>query len=113
MVGCGPKASPDQAWVGGYPVSERVDCREASCDRFIDFATASLGAPPPAVRSVAVFYPDFRGPNGERILTARSGGNNYVVVFTLADGNIKAVYVGCGVGIDPERCFLPEPPTDV
>jgi hypothetical protein len=32
-----------------------------------------------------------------------------IVVLRLADGGARAFYVGCGVGIDQDYCFLDRP----
>jgi hypothetical protein len=98
-----------QTWIDGYPIGDAIDCSDGQCARFTDFAAQTLDrARPghPVIVSVQVYLPDFRGPDGELLLAARSGGSDHVVVLTLADGTVEALYVGCGVGIDPDRCFI-------
>lgn len=91
-----------------YPLGEPADCGGGRCTQFIEFATASVGFA--NVVSAQVFHPDFRGPNGEHVLMTRSGGENLVVVLTLDGGATVSFYVGCGVGINPDICFIAEPP---
>ena len=50
--------------------------------------------------------------NGEQILLARSGGPTVAAVLRLEDGTIRAVLVGCGIGIDPDACAVIDPPAD-
>jgi hypothetical protein len=42
---------------------------------------------------------------GRPVLIQRSGGGTSIGVVTFADGWRAATIVGCGVGIDLERCF--------
>jgi hypothetical protein len=58
-----------------------------------------------------MYVPDFRTPQGDHILVTRSGGKNLVVAFRLVDASAAVFYVGCGVGVDPGRCFLAARPS--
>jgi len=103
MLSCGQPAVID-----GLPLGSRVDGDE----RFRDFAIRTLDDALPGhalISSVEMYTPAFRNAAGDVILTARSGGADLIVVLNLADGSRRAFYVGCGVGLDRERCFLGPP----
>ena len=42
---------------------------------------------------------------GNEILLERTGGFTWMAVATLTDGSRVALLVGCGAGLDTERCF--------
>jgi hypothetical protein len=48
-------------------------------------------------------FVDERGEG--RLSMVRSGGGTWLAVVTLADGAQIGLSVGCGMGIDPKRCF--------
>jgi hypothetical protein len=110
VVACG--AAPK---VDGIPIGERVDCGGGSCDAEIAFARSWLDAAAPGhapVRQVEIHAADYRNANGEHILLARTGGPTVAAVLRLEDGTIRAVLIGCGIGIDPETCMVIDPPAD-
>jgi hypothetical protein len=99
--------------VDGYPIGAPASCADR-CPRFINAAAAWLDAAAPghaAVGRIDLFEPDYHDANGNVLLTTRSGGRDYIAVIHLADGTIRAIEVGCGVGIDPELCFTKPPMT--
>ena len=99
--------------VDGYPLGTRVDCADG-CPRFIAAASAWLDtavAGHAAIDHIELFVPDYRDPQGNTIVMTRSGGTDFIAVIHLADGSVRAIQVGCGVGIDPERCFTSAPMT--
>ena len=100
-----------QTFVDGYPIGERVEAD----DQFTDFAIAVLDDQRPGhveVASTELYTPDIRSADGQRVLYQRSGGHDRIVVLRLTDGSVRAFYVGCGVGAQPDRCFW-RPPDDV
>ena len=84
--------------------------------QFVDFAIATLDAEVrdhAPVTGVAMYRPDFRTPDGSRIVFRRSGGmGDYVVTLTLADDSVRAYFVMCGAGLDTKRCFIGPPSID-
>jgi hypothetical protein len=101
--------------VDGVPIGERVDCGGRACDAEIAFARSWLDAAAPGhapVLQVEIHAADYRNANGEQILLARSGGPTVAAVLRLEDGTIRAVLVGCGIGIDPDTCMVIDPPAD-
>ena len=110
VVACGSAPRVD-----GIPIGERVDCGGGTCDAEIAFARSWLDAAAPGhapVRQVEIHAADYRNANGEQILLARSGGPTVAAVLRLEDGTIRAVLVGCGIGIDPDACAVIDPPAD-
>jgi hypothetical protein len=102
-VGCQTRTIVD-----GLPIGQRTE----GDSRFEAFAVATLDDLVPGhapVEGVEMYTPDFRTPDGSVILVTRSGGHDLVVVLRLADGVVRAFYIGCGVGLDTERCFLGRP----
>jgi hypothetical protein len=111
LVGCGQVFGP--ARVDGLPIGDKAPCGAGECDREIAFARGWLDAASPGhapIRSVSVHLPDFRDDAGNHILMARSGGRTVVAVLRLEDGSIRAVLLGCGLGIEPDRCGLVDAP---
>jgi hypothetical protein len=99
--------------VDGYPLGTRARCADG-CPRFIAAARAWLDSAVTghaAIDRIELFVPDYRDAEGNTIVMARSGGTDYIAVIHLADGTTRAVQVGCGVGIDPDRCFTSAPMT--
>ena len=75
------------------------------CDTFTKFGRQTLDAEAPGhpeVVSVAAY-------NRTDVIPIRSGGTNLVVALHLADQSVRAFYIGCGVGLDNDRCFLVPP----
>ena len=110
LVACGG-ARPR---VDGIPIGALVDCG-GTCDAEIAFARTWLDGAAPGhspIRSVEIHAADYRNANGEHVLLARSGGPTVAAVLRLEDGTIRAVLVGCGIGIDPDACAVIEPPAD-
>jgi hypothetical protein len=101
------------AVVDGYPLGSPAACADG-CPRFNAAASAWLDTAAPghaAIDRIELFVPDYRDSAGNQILTTRSGGTDYIAVLHLADGTVRAIQVGCGIGIDPERCFTSAPMT--
>jgi hypothetical protein len=99
--------------VDGYPLGSRAACDDG-CPRFNAAATAWLDTAIPghaAIDRIELFVPDYRDSEGNTILMTRSGGADVIAVLHLADGSTRAIQVGCGVGIDPDRCFTSAPMT--
>lgn len=99
--------------VDGYPIGVPARCADG-CPLFRDAASAWLDTAHPGhsrVDRIDLFVPNYRDRDGNVILMNRSGGTDYIAVIHLADGSVRAIQVGCGVGIDPERCFTSQPMT--
>jgi hypothetical protein len=97
--------------VDGYPLGTRAGCADG-CPRFIAAASAWLDSAVPghaAIDHIELFVPDYRDSEGNTILMNRSGGTDFIAVIHLADGTTRAIQVGCGVGVDPDRCFTSPP----
>lgn len=97
--------------VDGYPLGTRPGCPDG-CPRFIAAASAWLETAVPShapVDQIELFVPAYRDSAGNTILMNRSGGTDYVAVIHLEDGKVRAIQVGCGVGVDPDRCFTTPP----
>ena len=108
LVALSGLACTGQIFLDGLPIGEEV----VGDARFEAFALHALDDQAPGharVTSVEMFVPDYRSADGSVILTVRSGGSDLIVVVGLADGTRRAFYVGCGVGLDRERCFLGPP----
>ncbi len=106
---------PPQTFIDGLPVGDAVACGVENCARFSDFALADLDSSEPdhaPVVAIEAYTPDYRTADGQRLLLARSGGYDLIIVLRLEDGSVRAAHVGCGVGVEPDRCFL-GPPTGV
>jgi hypothetical protein len=92
-------ASPNE--IEGYRLGQPAQCAPI-CGQFTDYASAWLDGESPGhapVGSADVWTLD-------HIAFVRSGSRgDYVVVFRLEDGSVRAIFVGCGMGIDPDRCF--------
>jgi hypothetical protein len=104
---------PPQSFIDGLPVGESVACGDEDCRRFSDFALADLDSSEPdhpPVVAIEAYVPDYRMPDGQRLLLTRSGGYDLIIVLRLEDGSVRAAYVGCGAGVEPDRCFLGPPP---
>jgi hypothetical protein len=86
--------------IDGYTLGEPAQCA-SRCERYGEIARAWLdeAVPGHAETVITELW------TLDRILMVRSGGRDYVVLLRLADGTTRAVVVGCGVGIDPDRCF--------
>lgn len=84
--------------IDGLQVGRRADADE----RFVTFASARLDEAEPGhaeIAAVEAYEPHPpRGP--------RSGGRDLVIVFRLVDGSVRALHVGCGVGVEVDRCFV-------
>jgi len=105
------RATP--TFVDGYPLGAGANCAE-SCPRFMAAASAWLDTAAPghaAIDRIELFVPDYRYAEVNQILVTRSGGTDYIAVIHLGDGSTRAIQVGCGVGVDPERCFTSAPMT--
>ncbi len=113
---------PPQTFIDGLPVGDRAtwgvrDGDRATWgvrdgDRFSEVALADLDSSEPdhpPVVAIEAYTPDYRTADGQRLLLVRSGGNDLIVVLRLEDGSVRAVYVGCGAGVEPDRCFLGPP----
>jgi hypothetical protein len=99
--------------IDGYPIGAPASCADG-CPLFVDAATQWLDTAAPghaAVDRIELFQPDYRDANGNLLLTTRSGGRDYIAVIGLADGTVRAIEVGCGVGIEPDQCFTKPPMT--
>ena len=99
--------------IDGYPLGTRAGCADG-CPRFIAAASAWLDTAAPGhagIDRIELFVPDYRDSQGNTILTTRSGGADFIAVIHLVDDSVRAIQVGCGVGIDPERCFTSAPMT--
>jgi hypothetical protein len=89
--------------VDGYPIGEAAGCADrcalfsAEASRWLDMDVPSHAT----IERIELFVPDYRDPRGDRIIVNGSGGTQYVAVMHLADGTVRAIEVGCGVGIDP------------
>jgi hypothetical protein len=104
---------PPQSFIDGLPVGESVACGVEDCRRFSDFALADLDSSEPdhpPVVAIEAYVPDYRTADGQRLLLTRSGGYDLIIVLRLEDGSVRAAYVGCGAGVEPDRCFLGPPP---
>jgi hypothetical protein len=107
-----PPGVPPQTFIEGLPVGESVACGDEDCRRFSDFALADLDMREPdhaPVVAIEVYVPDYRTADGQRLLLTRSGGSDLIVVLRLEDGSVRAAYVGCGAGVEPDHCFLGPP----
>lgn len=121
LLGVGLSAVSLVAWLGmvrwsvptvidGYPIGQPAACADA-CPKFAAAASAWLDTTFPGhgpIDRIELFEPDCRDANGNLILTTRSGGRDYIAVIH-ADARVRAIQVGCGVGIDPDRCFTSSP----
>jgi hypothetical protein len=99
--------------IDGYPIGAAASCADG-CPLFVNAARAWLDTATPvhaAVDRIDLFQPDYRDSQGHLLLTTRSGGRDYIAVIHLADGAVRAIEVGCGVGIEPEQCFTKPPMT--
>jgi hypothetical protein len=99
VAACGART-----YVDGFPIGDPV-CTGGQgeawlCDGMTRFAQTKLDATDhAAVVSVATYRPDYRGQNGETILHTRgTAGGESIVVFRLADDDVRAFYVGCFAG---------------
>ncbi len=106
---------PPQTFIDGLPVGDRATWGVREGDRFSEVALAELDSREPnhaPVVAIEPYVPDYRTADGQRLLLTRSGGYDLVIVLRLEDGSVRAVYVGCGAGVEPDRCFV-GPPTGV
>ena len=97
--------------VDGYPLGEPAKCADR-CPLFRDTASAWLDTTLPGhakVDRIELFVPNYRDAAGNLILMTRSGGTDYIAVIHLADGSVRATQVGCGVGVDQNRCSTSPP----
>ena len=101
VLGCNPFA-PGVELLDGWSIGEQVtDCRSErpvieSCEQLVALARESIGAD----RSVGglVFHEGgYVAPDGQQILSNRSGGRQLVVVLENAAGERRAVGVFCGL----------------
>ena len=95
--GGGERLYPGRA----FACSEVGRCPElvAEIGRWADRAMPRAGAPTDVSFHGAV------DDAGRTILLTRSGGSTWIAVMSFADGTRAAAMVGCGVGVDPKRCF--------
>jgi len=96
--------------IDGYPIGPPAACAD-TCPKFAATASAWLDTTFPGhgpIVRIELFEPDCHDANGNLLLTNRSGGRDYIAVIH-ADGRVRAIQVGCGVGIDPDRCFTSSP----
>jgi hypothetical protein len=113
VAGCSGLFAPPR--VDGIPIGSTAPCSYGNCDRETAFARAWLDTKAPghaAVRAVEIHLPDYRAANGDHLLLTRSGGRTVVAVLRLEDGSIRAVLIGCGVGVEPDRCGVMKPPAE-
>lgn len=104
---------PAPTFVDGWPIGETVACGVRDCGPFFDFAVADLDTSEPdhaPIVAIEAYVPDFRTWDGQRLLLTRSGGSDLIIVLRLEDGSVRAAFVGCGVGVEPFRCFMGERP---
>jgi hypothetical protein len=99
--------------IDGYPIGRATSCGD-ECQRLTDAAAAWLDTAAPGhakVDRIDLFEPDYRDASGHLLLTSGSGGPTSIAVFYLANGTVRAIEVGCGVGIEPDQCFTKQPMT--
>jgi hypothetical protein len=103
---------PPQTFIDGLPVGDRATWGVREGDRFSAVALADLDSSEPdhaPVVAIEAYVPDYRMPDGQRLLLTRSGGYDLIIVLRLEDGSVRAVYVGCGAGVEPDLCFVGPP----
>ena len=97
--------------VDGYPIGEAARCANrcalfsAEASRWLDINVPGHAT----IERIELFVPDYRDSRGNRVLVNGSGGTQYIAVMHLAGGAVRAIEVGCGVGIDPSRCSTSPP----
>ena len=100
--------------IGNLPIGDRVPCGDI-CDRYFACASAELDASEPghpAVDHAELRRTNYRNAAGEQILTMRSGGGDFIVVFRLADGSARSFHTAVGAGVDPDYCRADDRPPD-
>ena len=101
IVACSSEPGAGAPVVDGYPLGDIATC-EGGCQRFVDAASEWLDLALPGHALVVAAEVRRLGVD---ILFTRSGSNgDFVVVLRLDDGSTRAIFVMCGVGIDPDRC---------
>jgi hypothetical protein len=103
-----------RTFIDGYPIGA-VACADPEskaalnvnghpwCGTFTAFALRSLDEAVPGhavVVGLDLYRPDYPG-----VWVTRSGGLDLVAVLRFADNTVRSFYIGCGVGLDNERCF--------
>jgi hypothetical protein len=77
----------------------RCEDHHAEVERWAAANQSARGAPS------SITFHLFANEQGAPVLFTRSGGSTYAAVIKFGDGFRTAIGVGCGVGIDYERCF--------
>ena len=90
-----------------YPDPAGRDCPSVSrcADLTAEIARWAARVAPELGLPDAVTFHGAIDAAGRHILLTRSGGGTWIAVVAWADGTRRAVIVGCGVGVDPNRCF--------
>jgi hypothetical protein len=81
------------------PCSDRCDDMTAEILRWIDREA------PGDAGLASLTWHTMVDEAGNGVLMNRSGGSTWLAVATLTDGSRIPLLVGCGVGLDTERCF--------
>ena len=92
-------AAPNE--IEGYLLGEPAHCAPI-CRQFTDYAATWLDDKAPGHSPIA--SADLWTLDHTFYLRSGSRGD-YIVVLHLENGTARAILVGCGVGIDPDRCF--------
>jgi hypothetical protein len=96
VVGCSASDVVD-----GYQLGKPAPCA-ATCPRYIAEARWWLDRDAPD-------HPPIDGADvwASRVLYLRSGSvGDYVVVLHIEGGSDRAIMIGCGVGLAPDRCVV-------
>jgi hypothetical protein len=90
-----------------YPDPTAHDCATVSrcADLTAEIARWAARTVPELGQPDAVTFHGAIDDAGRHILLTRSGGGTWIAVVAWVDGTRRAVLVGCGVGVDPNRCF--------
>ena len=91
-----------------YPAAA-MDCREiercndmlAEIERWTTRTETRSALAPPS----AVTFHSAVDEGGNTILLNRTGGASWIAVVMYANGTQTSVLVGCGVGLQVDRCF--------
>jgi hypothetical protein len=89
-----------------YPGATIACDQTGRCDDYLAevrrwAARTSAGRGDPA----SITFHEVADSSGQGLVMTRSGGGTWIAVVTFRDGSRAAALVGCGVGIDMERCF--------
>jgi hypothetical protein len=90
-----------------HPSNPAADCATLSrcADMLAEIGRWSERTAPELGPPTSVTFHGARDEVGNVILMTRSGGSTWIAVVTWSSGRRAAVVVGCGVGVDRERCF--------